>query len=373
MFFTRLGAIVVLILVGFLSRFAVADPLDLLEYSNSTRGYSDKVRFLTIFKLGSPVLEKSARGISEAAMKKWVADGNKAMIVVGHADDLADDDLNLSLGLSRAANTAKVLTSDGADPTAVAVLSAGEMFPLISVPNEEQESHNRRVEMFLTDDQWNNASAVNWLTLAKPSEPDLDSIKEFVPKGTDPSDIMSARVDLLGSGNSFIIFQTKSPCRYGCTTALIAFDGAAWKVVLRGPPNSDLEINNSGGTPVQLAIWSSLDDLYCGQRVIVAGGEVQLQKLLACFSPRSDFVPLSRYLIGRWSTVAGCSEETTITFASDGKGTHFGTPMRWEVSGDIVHLSIAEQSIDLAISGRRAGEFSATEGTSMSRFSACGS
>lgn len=69
------------------------------------------------------------------------------VLVVGHTDTAGPADANLTLGLQRAEVVRNLLIDAGLDPSAIEVISNGELDPLVPTPDDTPEPRNRRVEI----------------------------------------------------------------------------------------------------------------------------------------------------------------------------------------------------------------------------------
>lgn len=69
--------------------------------------------------------------------------------VVGHTDDVGDDDYNLDLSLQRAEAVRDYLVGEGVDPSKIATVGMGEGMPIASNNTPEGRAENRRVEILL--------------------------------------------------------------------------------------------------------------------------------------------------------------------------------------------------------------------------------
>lgn len=72
------------------------------------------------------------------------------LTVVGHTDDVGDDQLNLDLSLQRAQATADEFVRRGIDASRLSVEGRGETEPIATNDTEEGRSTNRRVEFLIT-------------------------------------------------------------------------------------------------------------------------------------------------------------------------------------------------------------------------------
>ena len=69
--------------------------------------------------------------------------------VVGHTDDVGDDDYNLELSQQRAQAVGSYLANAGVDPSKIIMIGAGETSPITSNATDEGRAENRRVEVML--------------------------------------------------------------------------------------------------------------------------------------------------------------------------------------------------------------------------------
>jgi len=69
--------------------------------------------------------------------------------IVGHTDDVGDDDYNLELSLQRAESVYNYLVETGMDVSNVAIVGMGEKMPIASNNTPEGRAENRRVEILL--------------------------------------------------------------------------------------------------------------------------------------------------------------------------------------------------------------------------------
>ncbi|MFQ5644873.1 MAG: OmpA family protein [Thiogranum sp.] len=69
--------------------------------------------------------------------------------VVGHTDDVGDDDYNQKLSEQRARAVAKYLVKSGVDASKIVAMGAGERMPVASNATEEGRADNRRVEVLV--------------------------------------------------------------------------------------------------------------------------------------------------------------------------------------------------------------------------------
>ena len=69
--------------------------------------------------------------------------------IVGHTDDVGDDDYNMALSKQRAASVRDYLISKGLDASKVVTTGMGETMPTASNSTPEGRAENRRVEILL--------------------------------------------------------------------------------------------------------------------------------------------------------------------------------------------------------------------------------
>jgi outer membrane protein OmpA-like peptidoglycan-associated protein len=67
--------------------------------------------------------------------------------IVGHTDTMGNADVNVALGLKRAASVQRLLVDAGLDPAIVEVRSHGEVDQAVKTPDSTPEPRNRRVEI----------------------------------------------------------------------------------------------------------------------------------------------------------------------------------------------------------------------------------
>ena len=69
--------------------------------------------------------------------------------IIGHTDDVGDDDYNQELSEQRAATVRNYLVLNGADVSKIVALGAGEKMPIASNNTPEGRAENRRVEILI--------------------------------------------------------------------------------------------------------------------------------------------------------------------------------------------------------------------------------
>ena len=69
--------------------------------------------------------------------------------IVGHTDDVGDDDYNQELSEQRAQSVYDYLVETGLDANKVVVVGMGEKMPITTNTTDEGRSFNRRVEILL--------------------------------------------------------------------------------------------------------------------------------------------------------------------------------------------------------------------------------
>ena len=69
--------------------------------------------------------------------------------IVGHTDDVGDDDYNQELSEQRAETVRDYLVKTGVDPSKIVTVGAGESMPITTNSTAEGRAENRRVEVFV--------------------------------------------------------------------------------------------------------------------------------------------------------------------------------------------------------------------------------
>jgi outer membrane protein OmpA-like peptidoglycan-associated protein len=92
-----------------------------------------------------PVLDKFATSLVEHT--------NTSVTIVGHTDNTGNDAINDPLSVSRAARTRDYLVSRGAASNRFIVDGRGSHEPLIGNDNDGNRARNRRVEIFVAEQQ----------------------------------------------------------------------------------------------------------------------------------------------------------------------------------------------------------------------------
>ena len=92
---------------------------------------------------GKQVLEKQ-RNTAREQMKRA-----SYIEIIGHTDDVGDDDYNQDLSEQRAQNVFNYLAGTGMDVSKVVVMGMGETMPIASNSTPEGRTENRRVEVLL--------------------------------------------------------------------------------------------------------------------------------------------------------------------------------------------------------------------------------
>ncbi|HHH44555.1 MAG TPA: OmpA family protein [Gammaproteobacteria bacterium] len=97
--------------------------------------------------------ELSAQGIQ--LLEKNISDAREQLKratyieVVGHTDDVGDDEYNQQLSEQRAQAVARYLVRSGVDAGKIVAMGAGERLPVASNATEEGRAENRRVEVLV--------------------------------------------------------------------------------------------------------------------------------------------------------------------------------------------------------------------------------
>ena len=69
--------------------------------------------------------------------------------IIGHTDDLGDEQTNLNIGLERAQSVGMLLLNRGGSTDRIKMESSGESNPITNNTSEEGRALNRRVEIYL--------------------------------------------------------------------------------------------------------------------------------------------------------------------------------------------------------------------------------
>jgi outer membrane protein OmpA-like peptidoglycan-associated protein len=69
--------------------------------------------------------------------------------VIGHTDDVGDDDYNMELSEQRAESVRNYLIGAGVDGSKMVTVGAGESMPIASNKTDEGRAENRRVEVMV--------------------------------------------------------------------------------------------------------------------------------------------------------------------------------------------------------------------------------
>jgi len=100
-------------------------------------------RSAEITPMGEDLLEKNIQDARDQLRRATYIE------VVGHTDDVGDEDYNLELSLQRAEAVRDYLLSEGVDPSKIATVGMGEGMPIVSNNTPEGRAENRRVEVLL--------------------------------------------------------------------------------------------------------------------------------------------------------------------------------------------------------------------------------
>lgn len=113
----------------------------------------DALRFpsVALFPKRSAELTAEGRALldSNRADARSILNRATFIEVVGHTDDVGDDDYNLQLSLDRAESVRNYLIGKGLDPDHIGTAGMGENSPIASNNTEEGRTQNRRVEVFV--------------------------------------------------------------------------------------------------------------------------------------------------------------------------------------------------------------------------------
>lgn len=100
-------------------------------------------RSAEITEQGRAILEKNRAESQELLSRATYIE------VVGHTDDVGDDDYNQKLSEQRAEAVRNYLVDAGVDASKIATIGAGENFPVASNTTEEGRAENRRVDVLV--------------------------------------------------------------------------------------------------------------------------------------------------------------------------------------------------------------------------------
>lgn len=92
---------------------------------------------------GQELLAKNARDAREMLSRASYIE------IVGHTDDVGDDDYNMELSEQRAESVRGYLVGNGVDPSKIVTVGAGENMPIASNKTDEGRAENRRVEVLV--------------------------------------------------------------------------------------------------------------------------------------------------------------------------------------------------------------------------------
>jgi OOP family OmpA-OmpF porin len=93
--------------------------------------------------MGEELLEKNRQDARDQLRRATYIE------IVGHTDDVGDDDYNLNLSLQRAEAVRDYLVSEGVDASKIATVGMGESMPIASNSTPEGRAENRRVEILV--------------------------------------------------------------------------------------------------------------------------------------------------------------------------------------------------------------------------------
>lgn len=82
-------------------------------------------------------------------LKDWITDNNLSIFIIGHTDNIGDDQANLLLSQNRAKAVKEYLVSQGVDASKIFTEGKGEKHPIESNQTETGRQANRRVEIKL--------------------------------------------------------------------------------------------------------------------------------------------------------------------------------------------------------------------------------
>lgn len=99
-----------------------------------------------LFSTGVAKLDEQYRPLIDLAVDLMKAEPTSTLSIIGHTDDVGEEEFNLALSMSRAEAVASLVIEHGVDPSRLTVEGRGESAPLESNETPEGRAVNRRVE-----------------------------------------------------------------------------------------------------------------------------------------------------------------------------------------------------------------------------------
>lgn len=109
-------------------------------------GNNDGIKFET----NSATLNAKAKSNVEKLAQIFKQNADTNLTIIGHTDDVGKDDYNLQLSVRRANAVVDNLSMNGVSRSRLTAKGMGETQPKMANTSEENRSHNRRVEIFIT-------------------------------------------------------------------------------------------------------------------------------------------------------------------------------------------------------------------------------
>lgn len=113
----------------------------------------DNIRFpsVALFPRRSAELTEEGRAVLDKNINdaRLMLDRSVFIEVVGHTDDVGDDDYNMDLSEQRAAAVTQYLIDAGVDASKIVAVGAGESMPITTNATNEGRAENRRVEIMV--------------------------------------------------------------------------------------------------------------------------------------------------------------------------------------------------------------------------------
>lgn len=117
-----------------------------LETTRVVMGLND-----IFFDFDRSLIRPDARRVLEENARWLKQNGNRRIVIEGHADERGTNEYNLALADRRALATKRYLVSLGVDPDQIRTISYGEERPFCTQHNEQCWQQNRRGHFVMAD------------------------------------------------------------------------------------------------------------------------------------------------------------------------------------------------------------------------------